>query len=79
MWKFAEKHLHLPQSQLCGLRYRRLTEFESTPSSQLTINEFMNIDLEAEHDPPAFYNARIRSKIQQLEAEAGGMINIECE
>ncbi|CAK8678318.1 unnamed protein product [Clavelina lepadiformis] len=58
---------------------KRLTEFESTPSSKLTINEFMNIDLEAEHDPPAFINGRIKAKIQQLEAEAGGMNNIEQE
>nr|CAB3226188.1 transcription factor IIIB 90 kDa subunit [Phallusia mammillata] len=58
---------------------KRLTEFESTPSSQLTINEFMNIDLEAEHDPPAFYNGRIKTKIQQLETQAGGMTYIETE
>uniref|UniRef100_H2Z3U4 Transcription factor IIIB 90 kDa subunit n=1 Tax=Ciona savignyi TaxID=51511 RepID=H2Z3U4_CIOSA len=48
---------------------KRLNEFESTPSSKLTINEFMKIDLEAEHDPPAFINSRIKAKINQLEAD----------
>ena len=55
----------------------RLTEFDCTPSSRLTINEFMEIDLEAEHDPPAFINNRIKAKLQQLESEAGGMNTIE--
>ena len=34
--------------------YFRLNEFEETPSSQLTIEEFHTIDLEEEHDPPCF-------------------------
>lgn len=29
-------------------------EFEQTPSSQLTIDEFHRIDLEEEMDPPCF-------------------------
>uniref|UniRef100_H2Z3U5 Uncharacterized protein n=1 Tax=Ciona savignyi TaxID=51511 RepID=H2Z3U5_CIOSA len=29
----------------------------------------MKIDLEAEHDPPAFINSRIKAKINQLEAD----------
>ena len=33
---------------------KRLTEFEETPSSQLTIDEFSKIDLEQEMDPPSF-------------------------
>uniref|UniRef100_A0A3Q1GCJ6 Transcription factor TFIIB cyclin-like domain-containing protein n=1 Tax=Acanthochromis polyacanthus TaxID=80966 RepID=A0A3Q1GCJ6_9TELE len=33
---------------------KRLTEFEDTPTSQLTIDEFMRVDLEQECDPPSF-------------------------
>uniref|UniRef100_A0A3Q3IX88 Transcription factor TFIIB cyclin-like domain-containing protein n=1 Tax=Monopterus albus TaxID=43700 RepID=A0A3Q3IX88_MONAL len=33
---------------------KRLTEFEDTPSSQLTIEEFMRVDLDQECDPPCF-------------------------
>ena len=32
----------------------RLVEFERTPSSNLTIDEFLKIDLEGESDPPSF-------------------------
>ena len=36
---------------------KRLNEFGETPASQLTLDEFMNIDLDAmteEMDPPSF-------------------------
>uniref|UniRef100_A0A3Q2D8X6 Transcription factor TFIIB cyclin-like domain-containing protein n=1 Tax=Cyprinodon variegatus TaxID=28743 RepID=A0A3Q2D8X6_CYPVA len=33
---------------------KRLTEFEDTPTSQLTIEEFMKVDLDQECDPPCF-------------------------
>jgi transcription factor IIIB subunit 2 len=33
---------------------KRLEEFEETPSSDLTMQEFMKIDMESEADPPAF-------------------------
>uniref|UniRef100_A0A3Q3GLU8 Transcription factor TFIIB cyclin-like domain-containing protein n=1 Tax=Kryptolebias marmoratus TaxID=37003 RepID=A0A3Q3GLU8_KRYMA len=33
---------------------KRLNEFEDTPTSQLTIEEFMRIDLDQECDPPCF-------------------------
>lgn len=33
---------------------KRLAEFGDTPSSKLTLDEFMNVDLESEEDPPAF-------------------------
>ncbi|KAI6067957.1 Transcription factor IIIB 90 kDa subunit [Aix galericulata] len=48
-------------SGLCG------AEFEDTPTSQLTIDEFMKIDLEAECDPPSFTAGQKKLKIQQLE------------
>ncbi|NWQ96120.1 TF3B factor, partial [Burhinus bistriatus] len=46
---------------------KRLTEFEDTPTSQLTIDEFMKIDLEEECDPPSFTAGQKKLKIQQLE------------
>uniref|UniRef100_A0A8C3L2K9 Transcription factor IIIB 90 kDa subunit n=1 Tax=Chrysolophus pictus TaxID=9089 RepID=A0A8C3L2K9_CHRPC len=46
---------------------KRLTEFEYTPTSQLTIDEFMRIDLEEECDPPSFTAGQKKLKIQQLE------------
>uniref|UniRef100_A0A1B0CP18 Uncharacterized protein n=1 Tax=Lutzomyia longipalpis TaxID=7200 RepID=A0A1B0CP18_LUTLO len=41
---------------------KRLLEFGDTPSSALTLEEFMAVDLEAEQDPPAFKMARKRDK-----------------
>lgn len=41
---------------------KRLIEFGDTPSSNLTLDEFMAVDLEAEQDPPAFKAARKRDK-----------------
>ncbi|XP_054826585.1 transcription factor IIIB 90 kDa subunit [Eublepharis macularius] len=48
---------------------KRLTEFEDTPASQLTIDEFMTIELEEECDPPSFTAGQRKIKIQQLEKE----------
>nr|XP_020480296.1 transcription factor IIIB 90 kDa subunit-like [Monopterus albus] len=48
---------------------KRLTEFEDTPTSQLTIDEFMRVDLEQECDPPSFTAAQHKVKMQQLEHE----------
>lgn len=46
---------------------KRLSEFKKTPSGQLTIDEFNNIDLEEEQDPPSFTLGRQRLKQQQLD------------
>jgi len=43
-----------------------LAEFQETPSSQLTIEEFQNIDLEAEADPPSFTEGKRRAQQQKL-------------
>uniref|UniRef100_A0A665X6M1 B-related factor 1 n=1 Tax=Echeneis naucrates TaxID=173247 RepID=A0A665X6M1_ECHNA len=43
---------------------KRLTEFEDTPTSQLTIDEFMRVDLEQECDPPSFIAAQHKAKMQ---------------
>ncbi|XP_029985031.1 transcription factor IIIB 90 kDa subunit-like [Sphaeramia orbicularis] len=48
---------------------KRLTEFEDTPTSQLTIDEFMRVDLEQECDPPSFTAGQHKVKMQQLEQE----------
>ncbi|XP_064420844.1 transcription factor IIIB 90 kDa subunit isoform X2 [Latimeria chalumnae] len=48
---------------------KRLTEFEDTPTSQLTIDEFMKIDLEQECDPPSFTAGKRKIRLQQLEEE----------
>ncbi|XP_013788626.1 transcription factor IIIB 90 kDa subunit-like, partial [Limulus polyphemus] len=49
---------------------KRLTEFGDTPSSKLTIEEFMTIDLEEEQDPPSFKAARKKQKLQQLDDQS---------
>ena len=41
---------------------KRLEEFKSTPSGQLTIEDFRSVWLEEEHNPPAFSRARIPKK-----------------
>ncbi|KYM97990.1 PREDICTED: transcription factor IIIB 90 kDa subunit [Cyphomyrmex costatus] len=48
---------------------KRLLEFGDTPSSALTLEEFMTVDLEEEQDPPAFKAARKkdRERLQKLE------------
>ncbi|CAG7815405.1 unnamed protein product [Allacma fusca] len=43
---------------------KRLVEFGETPSSSLTLDEFMSVDLEEEHDPPSFKAARIKDREQ---------------
>lgn len=40
----------------------RLVEFGDTPSSALTLDEFMTVDLEEEQDPPSFKAARKKDK-----------------
>lgn len=40
----------------------RLMEFGDTPSSALTLDEFMTVDLEEEQDPPAFKAARKKDR-----------------
>ncbi|KAK3780664.1 hypothetical protein RRG08_028112 [Elysia crispata] len=44
----------------------RLLEFESTPSAQLTIEEFDNVDLEEEQDPPCFTEGKRKAKLAQV-------------
>ncbi|CAK7315845.1 Transcription factor IIIB 90 kDa subunit [Vulpes lagopus] len=46
---------------------KRLTEFEDTPTSQLTVDEFMRIDLEGECDPPSYTAGQRKLRMKQLE------------
>ncbi|XP_051908631.1 BRF1 RNA polymerase III transcription initiation factor subunit b isoform X2 [Hippocampus zosterae] len=54
---------------------KRLVEFEDTPTSHLTIDEFMKVDLEQECDPPSFTAAQHKTKMQQLERELTKKLN----
>lgn len=41
---------------------KRLLEFKDTPSSLLSIEQFMTVDLEETHDPPSYRIARAKDK-----------------
>ncbi|TKS86112.1 Transcription factor IIIB 90 kDa subunit [Collichthys lucidus] len=59
---------------------KRLVEFEDTPTSQLTIEEFMKVDLDQECDPPCFTDGLRKKKFHQLEIELKKkMDNVEDE
>jgi transcription factor IIIB subunit 2 len=55
------------------LLYVRLIEFGETPSSSLTLDEFMTVDLEEEQDPPSFKAARKkdRERLQKVSCLLG--------
>lgn len=46
--------------------YFRLTEFEDTPTSQLTVDEFMKIDLEEECDPPSYTAGQRKLRMKEV-------------
>ncbi|KAG1950301.1 BRF1 RNA polymerase III transcription initiation factor subunit a [Pimephales promelas] len=48
---------------------KRLNEFEDTPTSELTIEEFMKVDLEQECDPPSYTAGIKKQKLKQIELE----------
>ncbi|XP_046687470.1 transcription factor IIIB 90 kDa subunit isoform X2 [Homalodisca vitripennis] len=52
------KIVHIHESTL----RKRLVEFGETPSSSLTLDEFMNVDLEEEQDPPSYKQARAKDR-----------------
>ncbi|XP_061104024.1 transcription factor IIIB 90 kDa subunit-like isoform X2 [Conger conger] len=54
---------------------KRLNEFEETPTSQLTIDEFMKVDLDQECDPPSFTAGQKKLKLQELEKELAKKID----
>lgn len=55
-----------------GTVRKRLGDFRDTPSSRLTIEEFLKIDLEQEHDPPSFTESKKRAK-QPLNFDGGNL------
>lgn len=59
---FTKRHQDVTKIlRVCGLTVaNRIKEFESTPSANLTLEQFINIDLETEADPPRFTSNRIR-------------------
>lgn len=48
---------------------KRLEDFRNTPSGRLTIDDFRNIWLEEEHEPPAYYLARMPKKPKRIKGE----------
>ncbi|XP_052342286.1 transcription factor IIIB 90 kDa subunit-like [Oncorhynchus keta] len=48
---------------------KRLNEFEDTPNSQLTIEEFIKVDLDQECDPPSFIDGQRNKRMKLLEEE----------
>ena len=59
---------------------KRLNEFGETPTSQLTLEEFNNIDLDAmteEQDPPSFKAARKRDRERLLKLEEDDEVDDE--
>uniref|UniRef100_A0A8B9H8X9 B-related factor 1 n=1 Tax=Astyanax mexicanus TaxID=7994 RepID=A0A8B9H8X9_ASTMX len=53
----------------------RLSEFEDTPTSELTIEEFMRVDLDQECDPPSFKDGLRRIRLQKIEEELAKKID----
>ncbi|XP_046651655.1 transcription factor IIIB 90 kDa subunit-like [Daphnia pulicaria] len=59
---------------------KRMQEFGETASSSLTLEEFMQVDLEEEHDPPAFLKSRKKDRIDEIEEESTEeMVELEKE
>lgn len=58
----ARAHIFDVKSPILKIFNFRLMEFGDTPSSALTLEEFMTVDLEEEQDPPAFKAARKKDR-----------------
>ncbi|XP_047668047.1 BRF1 RNA polymerase III transcription initiation factor subunit a isoform X2 [Tachysurus fulvidraco] len=54
---------------------KRLSEFEDTPTSELTIDEFLKVDLDQECDPPSFKDGQRRLRLQKIEEELAKKID----
>jgi len=57
---------------------KRLMEFGETPTSFLTLKEFMTVDLEEEQDPPCFRNSRKKDR-EKLNKLADPQVEQELE
>jgi transcription factor IIIB subunit 2 len=59
--------------RVCGMTItQRIKDFESTPSANLTLEQFINIDLETEADPPRYTSNRIQ-EARALAIQAGNV------
>lgn len=60
---------------------KRLEDFKQTPSGKLTIDDFRNIWLEEENEPPAYYLARLPKKEEddRKRAKGKGKMNEETK
>jgi hypothetical protein len=47
----------------CGTLTKRLLDFRSSPSAQLTVEQFHVHDFDAEFDPPSFNKNKVRGGI----------------
>ncbi|KAK2853119.1 hypothetical protein Q7C36_008320 [Tachysurus vachellii] len=54
---------------------KRLSEFEDTPTSELTIDEFLKVDLDQECDPPSFKDGQRKLRLQKIEEELAKKID----
>ncbi|KAI4905011.1 hypothetical protein NFI96_003636 [Prochilodus magdalenae] len=54
---------------------KRLSEFEDTPTSELTIEEFMKVDLDQECDPPSFKDGQRKLRLQKIEEDLSKKID----
>ncbi|KAF4527354.1 hypothetical protein B566_EDAN001133 [Ephemera danica] len=57
---------------------KRMLEFGETPSSLLSFEDFMSVDLEEEQDPPAYKEARRRDRERREQAKRA-KLNLETE
>ena len=56
-----------------GTVRKRLGDFNNTASSRLTIDDFLKIDLEQEHDPPSYLVSK-----KKLRNKVGERKNAKC-
>ncbi len=59
---FTKQHQDVTKVlRVCGMTvHQRVKDFENTPSANLTLDQFISIDLEAAADPPRYTSNRIR-------------------
>lgn len=54
----------------------RLLEFGETPSSSLSLDEFMTVDLEEEQDPPSFKAARKKDHHDRFQKVRASLLSL---
>lgn len=59
-----------------GTVRKRLGDFKDTASSRLTIEEFLKIDLEQEHDPPSYLEAKKKAKQKGFAVSMGQFVSL---